>query len=153
MRYVHGVRAWLVLIWLAGCAVFPGSLERPKVTLAALTLIDANLFEQRFGLKLRVQNPNRIDLPVQALTYDVELNDKAFGSGVARAPVTVPGYGSELIDVEMISNLSGLLRQLAEYSKSGVSTLRYRLKGNVILGPWNTRLPFEQSGEIAIPAF
>ena len=153
MEYVRAAGAWLVLIWLAGCAVFPTSLERPKVSLAGLTLIDANLFEQRFGLKLRVQNPNDIALPVQALTYDLELNDKAFGSGVARSPVTVPSYGSELVDVEMITNLSGLLRQLAEYSKSGVPTLRYRLKGNVVVGPSNTRLPFEQSGEIGIPAF
>jgi LEA14-like dessication related protein len=153
MEYVRGIGAWLVLIWLAGCAAFPGSLERPKVSLAGLTLIDANLFEQRFALKLRVQNPNDIALPVQAITYDLELNDKAFGSGVSRSPVTVPSYGSELIDVEMISNLSGLLKQLAEYSKNGVPTLRYRLKGHVIVGPSNTRLPFEQSGEIGIPAF
>lgn len=153
MHYVRGVGVWLVLIWLAGCAVFPGSLERPKVSLAGLALIDANLFEQRFALKLRVQNPSDTDLPVQALTYDLELNDKAFGSGVSRSPVTVPSYGSAVIEVEMISNLSGLVKQLAEFSRSGVSTLRYRMKGNVVVGPSNTRLPFEQSGEIGIPAF
>jgi LEA14-like dessication related protein len=153
MRPVRLICTWLPLLWLAACAVFPGSLERPKVSLAGMTLIDANLFEQRFALKLRVQNPNDIELHIQALTYDLELNDKAFGSGVASAAVTVPRYGSELVDVEMISNLAGVLGQIAEYGRSGASTLRYRLKGSVILGPSNTRLPFEQSGEIGMPKF
>lgn len=152
MLPLRGAWPGLALLLLAGCAVL-SPLERPKVSLAGLSLIDANLFEQRYALKLRVLNPNEVALPIQALTYDLELNDQVFGSGASTAAVTVPAYGSELVDVEMISNLSGVLRQIAEYRKSGATTLRYRLKGNVIAGSSNTRLPFEQSGEIGMPEF
>ena len=93
MLPLRGAWPGLALLLLAGCAVL-SPLERPKVSLAGLSLIDANLFEQRYALKLRVLNPNEVALPIQALTYDLELNDQVFGSGASTAAVTVPAYGS-----------------------------------------------------------
>lgn len=144
---------YVFLLAFAACATLPGRLEPPKLTLAGISLIEAGLFEQRFNLRLRVQNPNDVDLPIQGLTYEVELNDKPFGSGVANKPVTVGKFGSEVLEVEMISNLSGFLRQLNELSKSGKPTLRYRLRGSASVGPYGTRLPFQQTGEVSLARF
>ncbi len=133
--------------------MLPSRFESPKLTLAGISLIEVGLFEQRFNLRLRVQNPNERELPLQALIYEVEINDRPFGSGVARKPVTIPGFGSAVVEVEMVSNLASVLRQLGELDKNGASRLRYRLRGNAVIGPHGSRVPFQQTGEVGIPRF
>jgi LEA14-like dessication related protein len=137
--------------FLAGCALMPGRVEAPSVHIANTSLLDATLFEQRYTLSLRVQNPNDFDLPIEALSYEIELNDKPFAKGISSRPVSVPRYGSALVEVEGISTISDLLRQYKQLAEGELKGLRYRLKGMLALGGGLGKVPFDYKREIGLP--
>jgi LEA14-like dessication related protein len=60
-----------VLFLLAACAVFGPRMEPPSVTISELHAKESTLLEQRFFAKLRVQNPNGFDLPIEGVSYDL----------------------------------------------------------------------------------
>lgn len=136
---------------LAGCAMIAGKIDPPAVHIASLSLTGATLFEQQYKLGLRLQNPNDFDLPIEGLSYEIELNDKPFAKGVSSRPVTVPRRGSALLEVEGFSTLGDLLRQYKQLAKGELKGLRYRIRGKLSLqgGP---NVPFERKGEIGLPA-
>jgi LEA14-like dessication related protein len=138
------------LLFISGCTLLPSQIEKPTLHVADVRLIDAGLFEQRFVLSLRVQNPNDFDLPIEALNYELMLNDKPFAQGASAKSVTIPRYGSGLIEVEGISTLSMLLRQLPELQNGTLKGLRYQLKGYLTLQGFGNRVPFDQQGEIGL---
>ncbi|MBC7946147.1 MAG: LEA type 2 family protein [Burkholderiales bacterium] len=146
---IKNLTALTTIGWLVACSGLPLNTEPPRLSIAGLSLTDANLFEQRFKLELRVQNPNDFALPIHALNYVIEINDQPFATGVSNRSVTVPGYGSDVVEVEAISNLGGLLRQVKSALKG---ELRYRLRGDAIVGENKWKVPFEQHGEVDLAA-
>jgi LEA14-like dessication related protein len=99
------------LLALAGCATYPGSIEPVRVSLADISMLEFGLIEQKLGLRLRVQNPNSVAVPIEGLSYELELNGKPFAQGVAHPKTQVPEFGSAEIDTEAVSNLSSLISQ------------------------------------------
>lgn len=137
---------------LAACAGLSGLTQKPEVSLAGLDLVELGLLEQRFLLRLRVQNPNDVALPVRGLTFDVELNGQPFASGLSDRAVVVPRFGEAVLEVKATSNLSGVLRQLRELRRSGRERVDYRIFGRIALDGMGS-LPFERKGEIDAPLF
>lgn len=146
----------LTVLFLTACATVPRDIEPPKIGIANITPKDLTVFEQRFDVQLRIQNPNDKDLVINGMRFDIELNDKEFGNGMSGQKVTVPRFGSEVVNVEVITGLSSFLRQFQELNKSGVGKLRYRLKGTAFVeSPGSFKLPFDKMGEVdlALPDF
>jgi LEA14-like dessication related protein len=146
-------RLWVVLplavVCLTACATVPRDIEPPKINIANIALKDVAVFEQRFDVQLRIQNPNDQELGINGLRFDIELNDKEFGSGMSGQQVTVPRFGSEVVTVEVITSLSSFLRQFQDRNTSGVGTLRYGLKGTAFVeSPSRFKLPFDEKGEV-----
>lgn len=143
--------AVLFAISLASCAWVPGRVESPSVHIADINLRNATLFEQQYVLSLRVQNPNDFDLPIEGLSYEIELNDKPFAKGASSRAVNVPRFGSALLEVEGISTITDLLRQYRQLTKGELTGLRYRLKGKLTLQGSAAKIPFDYQGEIGLP--
>jgi len=145
----------LIVLFVTACATVPPDIEPLKIGIANIAPKDVAVFEQRFDVQLRIQNPNDKDLVINGMRFDIELNDKEFGNGMSGQKVTVPRFGSEVMNVEVITGLSSFLRQFQELNKSGVGKLRYRLKGTVFVeSPGSFKLPFDEKGEVdlAVPA-
>ncbi len=138
----------LAALGLSACASLPGSLTPPEVTVADLRLLEGGLLEQRYGMTLRVLNPNEVDIPVEGLSFAIELNGKPFAKGVSNQSVTLPRLGEAMIDVDAVSSLSGLLRQLGAMVKGREARLDYRVHGRLVTGGFGGSVPFDQSGEI-----
>lgn len=130
---------------LTACSSILQRPEPPQVALAGITLTEANLFEQTFVLKLRVNNPNSFDLPIKALRYQLDLADREFMRGQSATAVTIPRFGNAHVEVEAHTNLLELMRQIGSLSES--DRLRYRLRGELTAGEASFTLPFDRSGE------
>ncbi len=141
----------LTAVLLAGCATLPGGLEPPRVTVSAMEMREATMFEQVYAIQLRVQNPNNQDLPIQGLSFELEINDAAFASGGSADAVVIPRLGSGIVQVEAISGLGGILQQLMKLQQGPPKSVRYRISGVAYVGPEGWRLPFEDGGEFALP--
>ncbi len=133
---------------LVGCASIPSELEPPRLTLKNVELLNATLFEQQYLLTLRLQNPNDFDLGIKGMSFDLEINDEEFASGVSNEAFNVPRYGEAITRVAVTSTLSGILRQFQEFSQS--EALAYRFKGKIKIGAFGVPVPFDYKGELTL---
>jgi LEA14-like dessication related protein len=134
-------------VMLAGCATLPGGMEPLSVTLADIAPGQMGLMEQEYAVKIRVQNPNQVDIPLAGLSYEVELNGKPFARGVSRADTTVPGFGEVLLDAKAVSSITGLLDQVVVLRKGAPEKFSYRLKGRLTAAKGSS-IPFDQKGVV-----
>lgn len=135
-------------LWLAACAT---AAKSPSVTLAGVDIESIGLLEQRYVLQLRVSNPNAFDIPVEGLSFAVDLNGKPFGNGVSNAAVTIPRFGEAMLAVRMTSNLSAFLKQWREAPRAE-GGIDYRVQGKMHVRGYG-ELPFDKRGEVALPAW
>ncbi len=145
-----GRRAALIAITLvlAGCSGLPRyGMEPLSVTLADVRPSQLGLLEQEFLMKIRVQNPNAMDLPLRGVAFDVELNGMHFAKGVSRQEGVVPAFGDVVLDVKAISTLGDILAQVVALREGGAGRISYRLQGK--LSPvGGASLPFDSTGNI-----
>jgi LEA14-like dessication related protein len=137
---------------VASCSTMPKEYEMLVVHIADMTPKDMTIFEQRFNIKLRIQNPNDVEFGINGLRFDIELNERAFANGMSGQRVTVPRFGSEVIDVEVFTTLASFLRQIRQLSGGSAQKVRYRLKGTAFVeSPGIFKAPFDEEGEIDFP--
>lgn len=143
--------AVVLITLLSACAGLAGLSQKPEVSVAGLNLVQVGVFEQRFALKLRVQNPNDVELRINGLSFEIELNGQSFLTGVSDRGVTIPRFGEAVLEVSATSTLGSALKQLRELQKGGRDRVDYRIAGRLNLSGIGT-VPFERRGDLQMPA-
>jgi LEA14-like dessication related protein len=150
MRTVQGWIAAGALLVLGACAGLPHGMDPLSVTLADVRPSQIGLLEQEFMMKIRVQNPNSVEVPLQGVAFNVELNGKNFAKGVSRQDGTVPAFGDVVLDVKAISTLGDVLNQVSAL-RDGPGKITYRLQGKLASAGGGS-LPFDSTGSIDLSA-
>src|SRR5262245_32650197 len=112
MRYLRTM-ALLAGLALAGCTALPTNLETPEVSFVSLRAVEASVFEQRLEVRMKVRNPNDVELPVNGLDVDVELADEPFARGVSAREFVVPAGGEAEFDMLVTANAATALLKIA----------------------------------------
>ena len=141
----------LVLASLSGCETLQSQVERPTVKLDGISLIEAGLVQQVYGVTLQVDNPNGFTLPIKGVNYAVKVGGQEFATGLTPNGFSIPANGSDLIQVEVRTNLLESLGHLGRMLSGGPQELDYELSGDIqidlpLVGP----IPFSQSGIIPL---
>jgi LEA14-like dessication related protein len=145
-RWWIGVSVVMVVV---SCASMPKEYETLRVHITDMTPKDMAIFEQRFNVKLRIQNPNDVEFSISGLRFEIELNEREFASGMSGQRVSVPRFGSEVVETELFTTLGSFLRQVKELNRAGGQKVRYRLKGTAFVdAPGTFKAPFDEQGEI-----
>lgn len=143
--------AGCVLGLATACAGLGTKLESPRVSVIGIRTIEASLFEQRLQVRLRVENPNTLAIPVRGLDVEVELAEEPFAHGSSAREFTVPARGEAEFDMIVTANAATALLRIATADRQAREQIGYRLKGKL-----STRLgmlrsiPFEESGTIPL---
>ncbi len=133
---------------IGGCAALPTTLESPNVTLSNIAPEEISLLEQRFRVSIRIQNPNPEPLRLRGLSYRLEFNGESFAKGVSSTTVEVPGFGTAVLETELVSTMFALMEQL-RLLQDDAGVIHYRLKGTLHLADGLLRrIPFEREGDI-----
>ncbi len=136
---------------LHGCASFVSSIETPSVNLVSVNMLQAGLFEQRFEITLRVQNPNPIDLPITGIDYEIKLAGDRFGRGVTPQRISVPANDESIVRMELSTNLIDAIRTLADWLDDSPENLPYEISGNIHVDlPLIGSIPFSEGGNIRL---
>ena len=135
-----------VVITAGGCASFRG--EPPRLNVVNLKVVKATPLEQRYQVRLRVQNPDDKGLIINGLNFDLYLNDQHFASGMTGQKLKISRYGDALVDVMATSTVFGLYRQLMAISQGQGQEFSYKIKGKISLEGRRTQ-PFERKGDLA----
>lgn len=152
-RALAGVMALaLAAGWLAGCASILPKLETPRLSLVSVEMAEATLFEQRLVVRLRVQNPNDLVLPVRGLTVDFELAGEDFAQGISARAFDVPAFGEAEFDMMVTANAAtALLRVLTQSDARKREALDYVIRGKLSTSLGLLRsVPFEERGQIPL---
>jgi LEA14-like dessication related protein len=131
-----------------GCASLIQQTEPPLVSVINLKLLDVQLFEQQYGLTMRVQNPNDFPLPIKGLSYNLEVNGSDLAHGVSNKAITIPAFGEKKLELTMVSGTFGIIRQLQSLEQAKQQTLEYRLSGKLSLSSRFLPLYFEKTGAL-----
>jgi len=139
----------LCALALAGCAALPLNLKTPGISFVGLKTVEASVFEQKLEVRLKVSNPNSIELPVNGLDVDIELAGEPFAHGVSAREFVVPALGEAEFDMNVTANAATALLKIAGEKKS--DAIGYKLKGKLStkLGLLRT-IPFEESGTLPV---
>ena len=143
--------AVLGLLALSACAGLGTKLETPGIDFVGIRAVEASLFEQKLEVRLRVQNPNTIALPVNGLDVDMELAGEPFATGVTAREFVVPAHGEAEFDMIVTANAASALLKIAGADRKSREEIGYRLRGRL-----STRLgllrsiPFEESGTLPL---
>lgn len=140
-----------VMVGLAACTAIPVNLQTPDISFVAMRALEANLFEQRLEVRLRVQNPNDIELPVNGLDVDVELANEPFAHGVSAREFVVPARGEAEFDMIVTANAATALLKLAKSDRKSLEEVGYRVSGKLStrLGLFRS-IPFDESGKLPV---
>lgn len=97
------VLALMTLVLLSGCAHLGLKLEQPQVKVVSLKVLPAEGMEQRFGIGLRITNPNGIGINLVGMSYSLRLQGYDLLSGVANDIPEIPAYSE--VPLEIIANV------------------------------------------------
>lgn len=143
----------LVGVMLTGCATLGGLSEPPRVSLVNIEPLDLRLLEQRFRVTLRVQNPNSRDITIRGLDYEIVVNDRIFAQGVSGKAVTIPAWGENTAEVEVVSTLQRIMEQLEGLGTRGKPSVDYAISGHVSVDGIPMPVPFEYQDTLTLPGF
>jgi len=145
---MRGLLAGIAITLVAACAGVAPRPEPPSVTLSGLALEEFGLVEQRYRLRLRIQNPNAFELPISGVAFSLDLNGVEFAHGTSSKIQPIPAFGERLVDIPVTGSLMGILRQLQILGGGGLERITYRLAGKIVLTRHAIEMPFDYSGSI-----
>lgn len=123
------------------------SLKQPQVSLVALALKDLNPLNPSALVRLKVDNPNDLDVNLSGADVALALNGQPAATGISRSPVTLASFGSSEMDAEVHGNTLAMAQQLLLTQAS--DKVNYKITGSLHvlnwLGPLG-RVPFAFEG-------
>jgi LEA14-like dessication related protein len=138
----------ILLLILSGCAALQTQEERVRVTIVDLRPLESTLMEQRYLVKIRLQNRAKEALTIDGMSFDLDLNGKRFASGVSDEETTVPGFSESILEVKLSSTVFGLIKQFSALQERQSGTLDYQISGSLSTPNSLLALPFNEKGEV-----
>jgi LEA14-like dessication related protein len=140
-----GLAAALIL---SGCAP---KFTRPNVTVVSVDMRGGNLLQQKFAVKLNIQNPNDRALPVHGLHVELNVSGEQIATGVSDHAITVPAFGESEFDMTITANIALALLKLQDKANQHADSIDYVLTGSASLDlPFLHDLPFQQNGSFSL---
>lgn len=142
----------LLLAALSACSWMRAGWEEPQVDIAALRMGPSEGLYQRIFVDLIITNPNRNQLGIDGIRYNVRIEGHELVKGVSRDPLTVaPGASVRYTIPAGFSLLSGagLVRDLLTRPRE---QLRYELEATIDPSGWlGPDITVRRSDFIALP--
>ncbi|MBO9666917.1 MAG: LEA type 2 family protein [Bdellovibrio sp.] len=126
---------------LSGCALF--NAKKPKVDLNSIYIQDSTALSTTLVFVLDVQNPNKMDINVDQVSYEIQLNNQEFAKTVTNKKSRVPAQGSGKVEIPLPINhlkaLGGVAKLLAG------EEVGYEITGDAKIS--GIKIPFSEKGK------
>ncbi len=138
---------------LAACETLPENLiERPEVALREVQVVGLGLNAQTFLLSFDISNPNPFPLPVNHVSYGVNLDGERFATGKTPSEIRVPAEGATQFAISVDLDLLRTAPALWSIVREGVrGEVPYELNGELGIGiPLTPPVKFRSTGAIRL---
>jgi LEA14-like dessication related protein len=138
-----------VLVALAACTGL-GDLQTPRLDVLGVQMLSTDMFAQRFTVRMHVQNPNDVELPVKGIDYKLLLMGDQFAEGVTNEPFVLPALGEAEFDMTVTTNfVSSFGRLISRVGGGKLEDIEYELAGTLFIDKGMVRkVPFNKKGTV-----
>ena len=135
---------------VAACTSMPSNLRAPTCELVGVQILSTDMFAQRFKVRLRVDNPNDIELPVTGLEFTVFMAGDRFAEGMGNEQFVLPAKGNAEFDMLVTTNfVSSFGRLLSRTSNGKLEDVEYEIVGKIAVDKGIVRkIPFNHRGTV-----
>lgn len=126
-------------------------IRQPEFTVSSLAVVQAELINTRFRVRLRIDNPNRYPLELSAFNYELYGAGRYWAEGRETEVMRIPPMSSAEKDLFLLMNFINMKREVLD-QVIALRTVPYRLTGDVRVGTGIEYLPqfnmrFDRSGD------
>jgi LEA14-like dessication related protein len=135
---------------VAGCASMGSKLESPHVSVLNVQMLTTDMFAQKFRVRLKVENPNDIELKVTGLEYEILLMGDGFAEGNSSDRFLLPAKGEAEFDMNVSTNfVSSLGRLISRMNGGKLENIDYEIVGQVFVDKGMVKkIPFSDKGKV-----
>jgi LEA14-like dessication related protein len=134
----------------AACTSLGPKLETPKLELVDVQMLTTDMFAQRFKVRVKVINPNDLELPVRGLEYTIIMMGDSFAEGMSDHAFVLPARGEAEFDMMVTTNfVSSFGRLLSRVQGGKLENIDYEITGKVMVDKGVVRkIPFNHRGTV-----
>jgi len=149
-RSSAGLLLLALAVALSACSSLGPNLVAPHLSLVGMQVLSGDMFAQRFKVRVLVQNPNDLELPVRGLEYEIVLMGDSFAEGTSTDSFLLPARGEAEFDMTVTTNfVSSFGRLLSRVGGGKLENLDYQITGKVYVDKGMLRkIPFSHSGTV-----
>jgi len=149
-RHVRRMLFVAVAVLAAACSSLGSKLEAPSLSLVAVQMLSTDMFAQKFKVRVLVQNPNDLELPVRGLEYQIILMGDSFAEGTTNDAFLLPAGGEAEFDMTVTTNfVSSFGRLLSRVGGGKLENIDYEIVGKVYVEKGMLRkIPFSHRGTV-----
>lgn len=141
----------ITMIGMSGCASWSTDYETPQVNITSFSLApETEGLSPRFVIGLQVINPNRTALPLQGMSYSIEVENHRILSGATADLPRVQGYGMADFTIEASPDLLGSARLINRLLTNQTQSLGYTFKAKLDVGRLLPYLHIEENGQFSL---
>jgi hypothetical protein len=120
-------------------AVFP-RIRPPVFTITDIAVLQAELINTRFRVRLKVENPNPFPMELSAFRYQLYGSGRFWADGNEKNVLSIPARDSAEAKLFLIMNFMGMRRELLD-QVIAFQNVRYRFTGEATVATGITYLP------------
>jgi LEA14-like dessication related protein len=138
-----------LLATLAACLSGP-KLETPQLSLLSIQIMSADMFAQQFKVRVKVENPNDLEVAVRGIEYEIFLMGDNFAEGTTDQSFVLPANGEAEFDMSVKTNfVSSLGRLVSRMGGGKLEDVQYTITGKLLLEKGVMRtIPFSRAGTV-----
>jgi len=111
---------------LTACTTLGPDLVAPRLSLVGVQMLSTDMFAQKFKLRVLVENPNDLELPVRGLEYQIIMMGDSFADGTSNDVFLLPARGEAefdmLVTTNFVSSFGRLISRVGAASSRTSST-------------------------------
>ena len=142
--------ALLLLFLGAACTSIPTKLDPPVATLETVRILSVADARANLALVLRLSNPNRFDLVVDAIEYEATLGGRPAATGRSVRIDPLPAGGDARVEIAGRVDVAAVATALMTLGSQ--VPVAYTFNGTVTLRDGSV-LPISRKGEIPVARF
>ena len=148
-RYIGYFLCCLCILLVSGCANLM-NFEEPKVELLGIEALPSEGMEPRFQVSLRIVNPNKSDMTIDGVYYQLSLRGKEFMNGASSSSTKVPAYGENTLKLQASIGLIKMLALMGDFIRNPNNPqLDYKLKAKLNIRELIIPLHITKQGDIS----
>lgn len=154
-HWCYGLKHFIVICWiglLSSCGVLNPTLKDPDVKLVGIHVSpNKGFLQQTLIVDLSILNPNKQDLNIRAMTYQLGIENINLLSGASDQIPPLKGSAETPVSLELKADMLQVLKLVEHIGKNGLGEkVNYRFTASLDFSAWLPTMHVDKQGAIPL---